>query len=62
MPARLIGADPQGRGGPPTGPANCALAQEGGYDYVGMEGVGHLLQIEKPEECRQALTEFLSTI
>ncbi|MCB1480498.1 MAG: alpha/beta hydrolase [Rhodobiaceae bacterium] len=62
VPARLIGADPQGRGGPPTGPANCALAQEGGYDYVGMEGVGHLLQIEKPEECRQALTEFLSTI
>jgi len=59
VPARLVGADPQGRGGPPTGPANCALASEGGYDYVGMEGVGHLLQIEKPEACREALYAFL---
>ncbi|MCB1478215.1 MAG: alpha/beta hydrolase [Tepidamorphaceae bacterium] len=62
VPARLIGADPEGRGGPPTGPANCALAKEGGYDYVGMEGVGHLLQIEKPEECRAALYDFIAKL
>jgi len=62
VPAKLIGADPEGRGGPPTGPANCALAREGGYDYLGMEGVGHLLQIEKPEACREALYEFIGTL
>lgn len=62
VPAKLIGADPQGRGGPPTGPANHALAHEGGYDYLGMEGVGHLLQIEKPEDCRAALCEFIAKL
>ena len=62
VPTKLIGADPEGRGGPPTGPANCALAKEGSYDYLGMEGVGHLLQIEKPEACREALYEFLGTL
>lgn len=60
VPTKLIGADPQGRGGPPTGPANYALAHEGAYDYYGMDGVGHLLQIEKPEECRDVLRAFLT--
>lgn len=62
VPAKLIGADPQGRGGPPTGPANHALANEGGYDYLGVEGVGHLLQIEAPEVCRKALHDFVGTL
>jgi pimeloyl-ACP methyl ester carboxylesterase len=62
VPTKLIGADPEGRGGPPTGPANCALAKEGGYDYLGMEGVGHLLQIEKPQACREALYAFIETL
>jgi hypothetical protein len=30
-----------------TGPANQALAIEGGYDYSFVEGTGHLLQVEK---------------
>lgn len=59
IPAKIIGADPQGRGAPPTGPANKALAEEGGYDYFGMEHVGHLLQIEKPDACRTVLLSFL---
>lgn len=62
VPSKLIGADPEGRGGPPTGPANHALAQEGGYDYHGVEGVGHLLQIETPDRCRELLVDFISTL
>ncbi|MEM7426800.1 MAG: alpha/beta hydrolase [Pseudomonadota bacterium] len=59
IPVKLVGADPEGRGAPPTGPANRALAEEGGYDYFGMEHAGHLLQIEKPEACRDVLLSFL---
>lgn len=59
VPTKLIGADPEGRGAPPTGPANKALAEKGSYDYHGMEHAGHLLQIEKPEECRAVLLSFL---
>lgn len=62
VPAKLIGADPEGRGGPPTGPANRALAEEGGYDYLGIQGAGHLLQLEQPEACRAALREFIATL
>ena len=61
VPAKLIGADPLGRGAPPTGPANKALAEEGGYDYLGIEHVGHLLQLEKPQECAAALVAFLQS-
>ena len=62
VPSLLVGADPNGRGGPPTGPANNALAKEGGFRYVGLEGAGHLVQIERPEECRKALFDFLDDI
>lgn len=62
VPSLLVGADPQGRGGPPTGPANAALAKEGGFRYAGLEGAGHLLQIERPEECRRLLVEFLTEV
>lgn len=59
LPVKLVGADPEGRGAPPTGPANKALAEEGGFDYFGMEHVGHLLQIEKPDACRDVLLSYL---
>lgn len=59
VPTKLVGADPLGRGAPPTGPANKALAVEGNYDYSGMEHAGHLMQIEKPEDCRNILRDFL---
>ena len=51
---------PNLKGGPPTGPANQALGIEGGYDYSFVEGTGHLLQIEKPDECVRLTLEFLA--
>jgi len=36
-----------------------ALAQELGYAYEAIPGTGHLLQIQKPEECRRAMLTFL---
>lgn len=59
-PVKLIGADPTAKGAPATAAANQALGTEGGYDYSIVEGTGHLLQIEKPEECFRLTTEFLA--
>jgi pimeloyl-ACP methyl ester carboxylesterase len=58
-PVKLIGCDPNFKGAPATGPANQALGLEGGYDYGFVEGTGHLLQIEKPDECIRLTLEFL---
>jgi pimeloyl-ACP methyl ester carboxylesterase len=58
-PVKLIGCDPNLKGGPPTGAANQALGIEGGYDYDYVENSGHLLQIEKPEECIRLTLDFL---
>lgn len=58
-PTMLIGADPAVKGGPPTGMANQALAQECGYDYAFVPETGHLLQVEKPAECREVMLTFL---
>jgi pimeloyl-ACP methyl ester carboxylesterase len=59
-PVKLIGCDPNMKGGPATGPANQALGIEGGYDFAFVEGTGHLLQIEKPEECIRLTLDFLA--
>ena len=59
-PVKLIGADPEIGYGPPTGIANRALAAENGYDYVAIPGATHLLQLEKPAACAEAVTEFLA--
>ncbi|SRR5579885_1805886 len=59
-PTKLIGADPELRQGPPTGAANQALARENGIDYVAVQGSGHLLQIEQPDICREALLAFMA--
>ena len=59
-PVKLIGCDPNLKGGPATGPANQALGIEGGYDYDFVAGTGHLLQIEKPRECVRLTMEFLA--
>jgi pimeloyl-ACP methyl ester carboxylesterase len=58
-PVKLIGADPDLKGGPPTGRANQALGTENGYDYSFVPGTGHLLQVEKPEECARQTLAFL---
>jgi len=59
-PVKLIGCDSDMPGAPATGPANRALGAEGGYDYSFIAGTGHLLQIEKPEECVRLTVEFLA--
>ncbi len=59
-PVRLLGADPAMKGTPATAAANQALGQEGGYDYACVEGTGHLMQIEKPDECYRLTKEFLA--
>jgi len=59
-PVKLIGADPTAKGAPASAAANQALGMEGGYDYAYVEGSGHLLQIEKPEECFKLTMEFLA--
>jgi pimeloyl-ACP methyl ester carboxylesterase len=61
-PVALIAADPEARGAPGPAFANRALAEEGGYDYAAIPGTGHLLQIQKPEECRQAMLRFLEKL
>ena len=58
-PVKLIGADPNLKGGPATGPTNHALGTENGYNYAFVEGTGHLLQIEKPAECARLVEEFV---
>ena len=58
-PVKLIGADPNLKGGPATGPTNHALGTENGYDYGFVAGTGHLLQIEKPAECARLVEEFV---
>ena len=59
-PVKLVGCDPDMKGTPATGPANRALGAEGGYDYSFVAGTGHLLQIEKPEDCVRLTLEFLA--
>ncbi len=58
-PVKLVGADPDMKGVPPTALANQALHNEFGYAYEAIPGTGHMLQIEKPAACIAALTNFL---
>ena len=61
-PVKLIGADPARERPDATALANQALAREGGYDYLAMPGAGHLLQLEQPEACAEAVREFLARV
>ena len=58
-PVKLIAADPDAKGAPAPAFANRALAEEMGYPYESVPGTGHMLQIQKPEECRRAMLGFL---
>jgi pimeloyl-ACP methyl ester carboxylesterase len=59
-PVKLVGADPNMKGTPATAATNQALGVENGYDYCFIEGTGHLLQIEKPQECVAVVEAFLA--
>ncbi len=59
-PVKIFGADPAYPYGPPTGRVNQAYARENGVDYVAVLGTSHMLQIERPDICREALLAFLA--
>jgi pimeloyl-ACP methyl ester carboxylesterase len=61
-PVKLIAADPEAKGAPAPAFANRALAHDFGYAYEAIPGTGHLLQIQKPEECRRAMLAFLDDL
>lgn len=61
-PLKLIGGDPERERPDPTALSNQALAREGGFDYLAMPGTGHLLQLEKPAACADAVREFLAEL
>jgi pimeloyl-ACP methyl ester carboxylesterase len=61
-PVKLIAGDPDARGAPGPAFANRALAEDFGYVYEAIPGTGHLLQIQKPEECRRAMLSFLDDL
>ena len=60
-PVKLIAADPDLPRPGPTALANRALAEENGYDCTAIPGAGHLLQVEEPAACREAMLAFLRT-
>jgi len=59
-PVKLIGCDPEARGAPGPAFANRALAEDFNYVYDSIPGTGHLLQVQKPEECRRSMLAFLA--
>ena len=59
-PIKLIAGDPDRDRPDATALANQALAQEGGFDYLAVPGTGHLLQLEQPAACADAVRDFLS--
>ena len=61
-PVKLIAADPEAPGAPAPAFANRALAEDFGYAYEAIPGTGHLLQIQKPAECRRAMLTFLDAV
>jgi pimeloyl-ACP methyl ester carboxylesterase len=61
-PVKLIAGDPGRQRPDATAVSNQALAREGGYDYLAVPGTGHLLQLEKPGACADAVREFLDKI
>ena len=61
-PVKLVGADPDVERPGPTAIANKALAGEGGYSYEIIRGAGHMLQLEEPEACQNAIISFLEEI
>jgi pimeloyl-ACP methyl ester carboxylesterase len=61
-PVKLIGADHTMERNTATAKANHALAMENGYRYDYVPETGHLMQIERPEACREAMLTFLEEL
>jgi pimeloyl-ACP methyl ester carboxylesterase len=61
-PVKLIAADPDAKFAPAPAFANRALADDLGYMYESIPGTGHMLQIQKPAECRRAMLTFLDDL
>lgn len=61
-PLKLVGGDPDRPRPDPTALSNHALAHEGGFDYLAMPGTGHLLQLERPAACAEAVRVFLQSV
>jgi pimeloyl-ACP methyl ester carboxylesterase len=61
-PIKLVGGDPEREHPDPTALSNQALAREGGFDYFAIPSTGHLLQLEKPAACADAVREFFQKI
>lgn len=59
-PVKLIAADPEMKGAAGPAVANRALAEDFGYVYEAIPDTGHLLQIQRPDECRRSVLEFLA--
>jgi pimeloyl-ACP methyl ester carboxylesterase len=60
-PTCMICADPEMEKGSPTAIPNRTLCAEGAIAYRSIAGTGHLLQIERPDACREAMRDFLVT-
>lgn len=61
-PVKMIAADPDAKGAPAPAFANRVLAEDLGYVYEAIPDTGHMLQIQKPEECRRAMLRFLEEV
>jgi len=61
-PVKLIAGDPERERPDATALSNRALAREGGYDYLAVPGTGHLLQLEAPAACADAVRAFLEEV
>ena len=59
-PVKLIGADPNSKGAPATGAGQPGARDRGRLRLRLRPGTGHLLQIEKPEECVRLVEEFIA--
>jgi pimeloyl-ACP methyl ester carboxylesterase len=61
-PIMFICSDPEAEGADVNGRINLAAAKEFGLPCVSIPGTTHLLQIEKPRECIEAMERFLASL
>lgn len=61
-PFKLIACDPNVAGAPGPAFANQALAKDMDYEYECIPNSGHLLQLQKPQECLEAMLSYIKKI